>query len=199
MGAAYQRHIPGAPEKRCTGCGEVKPSGCFYRHDQTRDGLASRCKACHGATAKRWKEQNPERWSAYNRDFQRANKDAVNAKSRRWRSSNPEAARDSLKRYRDAHPEAVKATALVRRSRIANAGGHATAQQIAARVEFFGARCSYCGGAYEALDHAIPVARGGTNWPANLRPSCNACNLKKSAKPFREWMNERRGNGDGRV
>lgn len=53
-----------------------------------------------------------------------------------------------------------------------------------------GFRCSYCGiGAPDAflqIDHIVPVARGGTNDPANLTAACQRCNIGKgvgSAEP----------------
>lgn len=33
-------------DKRCTRCGESKPTSEFYKHPQTRDRLAPHCKAC---------------------------------------------------------------------------------------------------------------------------------------------------------
>lgn len=57
--------------------------------------------------------------------------------------------------------------------------------------------CSYCatvlgddgegGFVVGHLDHIIPKSRGGSNLPANLAPSCKACNLSKSAKTPDEW------------
>lgn len=69
-----------------------------------------------------------------------------------------------------------------------NARGSATAEQITYRVAFFGGVCAYCRSKpYEHLDHAIPISRGGTNWPANLRPACANCNLSKHAKTPAEF------------
>jgi 5-methylcytosine-specific restriction endonuclease McrA len=41
---------------------------------------------------------------------------------------------------------------------------------------------------YEVIDHVIPVSKGGTGWPANLRPACGRCNLAKSARNWRFMM-----------
>ncbi len=35
----------------------------------------------------------------------------------------------------------------------------------------------------------IPLSRGGTNWPANLRPACDRCNRKKRNQISSEWKN----------
>jgi hypothetical protein len=68
------------------------------------------------------------------------------------------------------------------------AAGRATAAQIKARVEFYGGLCWICRTApYQAIDHVKPLARGGSNWPANLRPACKSCNSRKGARwPFEQ-------------
>jgi len=56
-------------------------------------------------------------------------------------------------------------------------------------IERDGAECCYCGateGPFH-VDHVVPVARGGTDDPANLVVACKACNLSKGAKPLEEW------------
>jgi 5-methylcytosine-specific restriction endonuclease McrA len=67
----------------------------------------------------------------------------------------------------------------------ANAQGVASAEQIAARVLFYGALCYVCRAPYEAIDHVKPLAKGGSHWPANLRPICTGCNSgKRDRWPF---------------
>jgi len=41
--------------------------------------------------------------------------------------------------------------------------------------------CYLCGGTAEALDHVVPLARGGSNLPDNLKPICRHCNSRKGA------------------
>lgn len=50
--------------------------------------------------------------------------------------------------------------------------------------------CVYCGGPYEHTDHIRPLALGGPDEPWNLAPACANCNLRKSARPTHEWINE---------
>ena len=48
-------------------------------------------------------------------------------------------------------------------------------------------RCAMCFGPYGRyhIDHIVPLARGGSNWPSNLQLLCKPCNLSKGAKdPF---------------
>lgn len=49
--------------------------------------------------------------------------------------------------------------------------------------------CQYCqkrGGRLEC-DHVIPVSRGGSNHPGNLKTSCFRCNRNKRSKTLKEW------------
>lgn len=70
-----------------------------------------------------------------------------------------------------------------RYARFAGAAGFFSEQQIRARVEFYGGICWICRAVpYQAIDHVKPLARGGSNWPSNLRPVCRECNSRKGAK-----------------
>lgn len=46
-------------------------------------------------------------------------------------------------------------------------------------VTRYGDACSYCGGAFEELDHWVPVELGGEHTLDNVRPSCHRCNNRK--------------------
>jgi 5-methylcytosine-specific restriction endonuclease McrA len=104
------------------------------------------------------------------------------AKDRRWRSDNREKVRASQRRQNH-----------IRRA----SEGSYTDDQLMARVIFWGGLCYLCGCDWEALptkanvllgqryktiDHVKPVSRGGSSWPANLRPACNLCNSSKNAR-----------------
>ncbi|NAE18264.1 hypothetical protein GUJ16_13385 [Enterococcus hirae] len=39
-----------------------------------------------------------------------------------------------------------------------------------------------CGHPASEIDHVKPLSRGGSAWPANLRPACRTCNSKKRAR-----------------
>jgi 5-methylcytosine-specific restriction endonuclease McrA len=56
------------------------------------------------------------------------------------------------------------------------------------RMEVFGNKCYYCDGPFEHLDHAIALSKGGYHCLANFRPSCESCNLSKSSKSYKEWI-----------
>lgn len=74
--------------------------------------------------------------------------------------------------------------AIARRRRkklILSAEGRCTAQQLAARFAYYAGRCHVCKGHGDEVDHVKPLAAGGCNWPANLRPICARCNRSKGA------------------
>lgn len=53
--------------------------------------------------------------------------------------------------------------------------------------------CAYCGGYAEAVDHIIPVSRGGTADRTNLTASCRQCNEEKldfTPGEWRAWREE---------
>jgi 5-methylcytosine-specific restriction endonuclease McrA len=76
------------------------------------------------------------------------------------------------------------------RARQKMAKGICTANDLRARVALYGGRCWVpgCGKEFEEIDHVIPLSKGGTNWPSNLRPICKACNASKGAMTYGEWM-----------
>lgn len=85
-------------------------------------------------------------------------------------------------RYRKDHKEKVNACNTRQRARRADATGLCTASSREARWNLYGGLCYLCGRPAEAMDHVIPLSRGGTNWPANIRPICKECNSKKGSK-----------------
>jgi 5-methylcytosine-specific restriction endonuclease McrA len=46
----------------------------------------------------------------------------------------------------------------------------------------WGNKCWVCGEKATATDHVKSLFRGGSHWPANLRPICKPCNSKKGRK-----------------
>lgn len=48
--------------------------------------------------------------------------------------------------------------------------------------------CGYCGSSpADALDHVVPLSRGGSHSIGNLVPSCRSCNSTKSHRTVMEW------------
>jgi len=69
-----------------------------------------------------------------------------------------------------------------RRARQQAAPGWTSTTQLAGRIALYGGLCWICHVPATTIDHVIPLARGGSNWPANLRPACRGCNSSKGAR-----------------
>lgn len=161
---------------------------------------------------KSWRATNRERKNAVEKkrrdrdrvryNVQQREREAIN-RAKGWkRPINSAKNRARVKAWQAANPNRRHAQRQRYYHKAVTAHGYATADQIAARIEFFGGVCSYCSGPFEHLEHAIPFARNGTNWPANLRPACRSCNLSKGTKTAMEfiaWRRARQAMVDGGV
>lgn len=98
-------------------------------------------------------------------------------------------ARQRAKTWHKANPDKVRAK---RHNRRAAEGKH-SAEDIQRILRDQKSRCPVCGAKLRAynVDHIIPIARGGTNWPHNLQLLCPPCNNRKGAKDPIQFMQER--------
>lgn len=195
--------------KPCSRCRLLKPLADFGRDRSQSCGYKSQCKACAKESAKAWpssdpekrkavharyyaknrdervagskawREQNVEHRQAYNRLWYQANREKLTDYSRAYRAANQESVADGFRRWYESNKGIVRAIAYRRRAREAGAEGYATAVQIEARVTYYGGRCWMCGAPWQEIDHVKPLAKGGSNWPSNLRPACAPCNRGK--------------------
>lgn len=130
-------------------------------------------KAQHKRLMQKWYSENGDHHKELQRNWYEKNRDKHLAATAQWAADNL-----PLK----AHYRRI------RRAKIAHAAGSATPEQIRQRMLYFGDVCSYCGGPFEEVEHSIPLDRGGTNWAANLRPSCRRCNRRKGTKTIWEFL-----------
>ena len=185
--------------KACTRCGREKPLDQFNRRAASKDGLSYRCKPCDVAAVVESMTRHPESrlaWRRKHRDTlnarQRAKRDPVEA-GRRFKAyydANRDAQRARAREWAKANPDKRRANQARRVARKANAPGvdYTTDTLIAARVALYGGRCFYCGAEdANTIDHRVPLARGGSHWPANLVPACGPCNYSKNTKTEKEF------------
>lgn len=195
---------------RCKRCDSSGPFGV----DRARwHGLRDVCRECDRAAVEKRRKSDPntrEKGKEYSRAWREANREKFNALMRAWRKANREKVRQEAKERRNAKklldpegyaeglrrqyqrqkpktPEQSRRTNLARRKRKMGAPGTASDEQIRWRIGFYGGRCAYCGAGFEHIDHVIPLSRGGSNWPANLRPACGKCNREKHNRRLQEW------------
>lgn len=182
MPVVLQERLFSLEDKRCCHCHEVKPLTEFGGNRSLPDGRGRECRACERAAKRHmrdpaaavarvqaWVAANQERRRAYRKEYYRRNAEKVKAE---------------VKAYYQANPEKWRAWMQARRARLRNAPGTASVAQIASRVAYYGGLCWMCHKPADTIDHVIPLVRGGSHWPANLRPACRSCNSsKRSRKP----------------
>lgn len=131
------------------------------------------------AYIQRWRKLNPEKHKQYGRDYYKRYPDKARAHTVSWRATNPEGRR---------------AQYAARRARLLSAEGTHTKDDIKRLLEKQGRRCAICltklTGKYH-VDHIMPLARGGSNWPTNLQVTCPSCNSQKNARDPIEFMQSR--------
>lgn len=115
----------------------------------------------HRERARQWSKNNPEKVAAKNAARDRA---AMAAASRAWYQANR-----------------LRALAAQHNARAARLGVHGavTAEQLLARLTYYGHQCYLCGGTPNGFDHVKPLSAGGPNLASNLRPVCGPCNSHK--------------------
>lgn len=159
--------------KFCRKCQTEKPIEEFWNCKTFPDGKQAWCKVCGRAATKAWVEKNHERQKESQRRWYQENREDHLERTAQWSANHlPQKAE-----YRRA-----------RRARLVGADGETTDELTQARMAYHGYRCIYCGGPFEEVDHAIPLDRGGSNWPANLVPSCVKCNRSKYTRTIWEYL-----------
>lgn len=155
---------------------------------------------------RRWYEKNKEKkkaavmaWRNATPENQQRHRDALKksyakhrdkrlAEMRAWYRKNSARAYLAIREWCKKNPTRVKAYHAKREARKRNATGSCTPEQLQARFDFYGGLCAYCGKPATTVDHVVPLERGGSNWPANLRPACRSCNSSKKDKLLgKEW------------
>lgn len=138
---------------------------------------------------------NRDRGRERERQYRQDNLESIQRYQRKWREKNKEHLTLAKKAWAEANPDKVKRHRVSLKAARQQAVGSFTARQFIEKCEYWAWRCYLCGVAItrETLhaEHRIPLSRGGTNWIANIAPSCKRCNLAKGAKTeseYRQWL-----------
>lgn len=146
------------------------------------------------ANHKEVRRMNCKKWQAENRDkvrnYRKANQDRRNEYNRKWISENTEAHRAMIRRWKaeNADKELAKGHRHRARKKI-----NSTPEQLAsadAKIKELKssvlAKCAYCEKEFPtkilAIEHIIPLAKGGPHSAENLTLACKSCNSSKGAK-----------------
>lgn len=193
--------------KRCPRCKQEKPIDDFGNNRRTPDGKNYYCRECV-------RKRSFERQS-YHATWREMNRDHVNQKSQEWAAANKEKRREISKRSYQKHREAAlekkrkyysenkeKYAEWDRDARKKNPHVHLAAKsRYMARkhgcevipydrkavYERDKGQCRYCGKATKAVDHVMPLSRGGADSFENVVLCCHSCNVSKSNRTLDEW------------
>lgn len=128
-----------------------------------------------------WRGKNLEKVRATDREWMKNNPEKAYQKGLRRRSSHPEKVRSLYNNWAKRNWDRRLASGHKWRANRAKASGadYTTAEHIKSRWAMFGGMCWICGVPAKHTDHVKPLDKGGSHYPANLRPICPSCNSRK--------------------
>lgn len=202
--------------KTCTKCGEEKPATLeyFYKDSLRR----TDCRVCYNRCYQAaYREANKEAVKAYNEAYREANKEAIAEKKKAYREANREAILEQHKAYYKANKEAInerkkayreankEAIAEQKKAWYRTSRGKFACIKRASRVrginfslpfelyetQLWGKPCHYCGCEIEVTGLDRKDSDKGYT-PDNVVPCCADCNVKKSTKPYEQFIQEQK-------
>lgn len=178
--------------RRCHVCGNFFPATpeYFHRNKGQAGGLKYACKPCSRLDSQQYKAENPDKIKQTDTAYNASHKQEMAEYNAAYYAKDPEHHRGRSAAWRRANPERHAEQENNRRARKRKATGSHTFADIELLQKGQGNRCWYCGAdltdGYH-IDHFVPLSKGGTNEPGNLRLACPNCNLKKSNKDPQLW------------
>lgn len=139
---------------------------------------------------KRYRAEHAEKIKEDKQRYRAENIEKVRAYNRRWYAKNAMKVAVQQRNYRTKHPSKMLSYVHLRRARKLTVGGVYTPADIHLQLKSQRGLCWWCSKPLNNkyhIDHRIPLARGGSNAPANLCLACPKCNNSKGAKLPHEW------------
>jgi len=174
-----------AETRVCTQCGSELPATREHFFGARPGNLRGDCKACTRARNNLNASRNRAEKREYDRRYREANRERLAAQKAAAYESNPEPAKTRSMQWRANNRERHRASVHRRRALAMGCEGAYTAADVRAQYARQSGRCYYCsvvvGDTYH-VDHAVPLARGGSNGPDNIVVSCPTCNLRKHTR-----------------
>lgn len=143
---------------------------------------------------RRYRDANLDRLKRQKRAYYEANKGEIIGKAQRYYEANKAEINEKQRIRYESNPDIAWAytySAAARRAGLEPVVEEFTKADV---IRLYGDACVYCdGGAFEHLDHYVPVSQGGPHTLENVRPSCAFCNMSKSNHSPEEWEQRKGG------
>lgn len=142
---------------------------------------------------KKWNEKNKERISIKLKEWRSNNLEKCKKLSKEYYKENKERLRPLRKKWRQNNKSKIKLYAAKKNSIRRSADGKFCIGDILKLYNYQKMKCAGCLSCIKDkyhVDHIIPLARGGTNWPENIQLLCPSCNMQKHAKDPIDWAQE---------
>lgn len=179
--------------KACSRCSLERPRNPEYFGIDKRasDGLQSHCRECDRDAKRKDYHANIDKRRSDLRDRYRKDPKANIRRATAWNEAHPERRKKIIREAYYRNPEKSRADRSARRSRKLQAEGTHTGSDIRTIFERQSGKCFYCEIPLEPdyhVDHMLPLARGGSDWPSNLCCACPPCNLRKGCMTAQEFL-----------
>lgn len=171
-----------ADGRECSTCNVFISWEQFSRNKQGFRGKLARCKGCESVRLHKYYDHNPDKVLDNVNKWQRNNIDKVRGIKNRWDGRNKEN-RSERKRKRRARMLKVRSEPTLSKEFLLKCQGGMCANCKRKENKI----SSVKGKGKWAIDHIVPLSRGGANANDNIEVLCWECNGSKHAKMPEDW------------
>lgn len=166
--------------KICTICLIIKSIDEFSKDKYGKNGYKSACKACNGNKARQYNLNNSDKLKKVTKEWVKNNREKHHCSMKTWYSKNKDYVLEYGRQRYKTKPEIIKNYNRKRRELKKVDEYKFKVEHEKEIYEIFQSQCFKCGGKdCLALDHYIPLAKGGQLEVGNVVLLCKSCNSKK--------------------
>jgi 5-methylcytosine-specific restriction endonuclease McrA len=182
----------------CKKCGLSKEESEFSKHKSYKSGYRTFCRACERLYSKELRKRNPDFNKKHCAEYRKKNLERCRERARKayqkikeqrriYRAQYYLKNRERLIAYScnfiKTHPEYSLACTEKRRALKNHSCGDIDMRDFKRMCEDYGNKCLACGKQDKlAMDHVVPLTKGGVHRIDNIQPLCKSCNSKKYNK-----------------
>lgn len=180
--------------KICSKCKIEKPFSEFGKHNQTKDGLKSRCKECNALEMRDYYSRNKQSVQSYIKTWIDNNRGKHATYVKKWNDKNSDYKKTLNAAWKKSNKDLVNASTQKRRAaRRCQLGivSRDIVQKLLKTQQNFCVNChaDLLKVGYH-IDHNMPLSLGGLHDDNNLQLLCPTCNMKKGNKDPIEWAKQ---------